>query len=50
LEASRMVMTYLLYFGYMFLMCFGMMLVFGMIGAMTTLWFTRKIFATIKVD
>jgi transmembrane 9 superfamily member 2/4 len=50
LEASRMVMTYLLYFGYMFLISFGMLLLFGTIGALTSLWFVRKIFSTIKVD
>jgi transmembrane 9 superfamily protein 2/4 len=50
LEASRMLMTYLLYFGYMFLICFGMLMVFGMVGAMTSLWFIRRIFGTIKVD
>jgi transmembrane 9 superfamily protein 2/4 len=50
LEASRMILTYLLYFGYMFLICFGMFLAFGMVGTMTSLWFTRKIFGTIKVD
>ena len=50
LEASKMVMTYLLYFGYMFLFCFAMLLVTGTVGALTSLWFIRKIFATIKVD
>ncbi|KAL7581193.1 hypothetical protein ACA910_005979 [Epithemia clementina (nom. ined.)] len=50
LAASRMVMTYLLYFGYMFLICFGMLLAFGTVGALTSLWFVRKIFGTIKVD
>eukprot|EP00527_Entomoneis_sp_CCMP2396_P000228 CAMPEP_0198136898 /NCGR_PEP_ID=MMETSP1443-20131203/447_1 /TAXON_ID=186043 /ORGANISM="Entomoneis sp., Strain CCMP2396" /LENGTH=580 /DNA_ID=CAMNT_0043798187 /DNA_START=367 /DNA_END=2109 /DNA_ORIENTATION=- len=50
LEASRMLMTYLLYFGYMFLICFGMLLVFGTVGALTSFWFVRKIFGTIKVD
>jgi transmembrane 9 superfamily protein 2/4 len=50
LEASRMLMTYLLYFGYMLLISFGMLLVFGTIGALTSLWFVRKIFSTIKVD
>ena len=45
-----MVMTYLLYFGYMFLFCFAMFLVMGTVGALTSLWFIRKIFATIKVD
>ena len=50
LEASRMLMTYLLYFGYMFLISFAMLLVFGCVGALTSLWFVRKIFSTIKVD
>lgn len=50
LEASRMLMTYLLYFGYMFLISFGMLLLFGTVGALTSLWFIRKIFSTIKVD
>jgi transmembrane 9 superfamily protein 2/4 len=50
LEASRMVMTYLLYFGYMFLFSFGILLVTGTVGALTSLWFIRKIFSTIKVD
>ena len=50
LEASRMLMTYLLYFGYMSLICMAMLLVTGTVGALTSLWFIRKIFATIKVD
>jgi transmembrane 9 superfamily member 2/4 len=50
LEASRMLMTYLLYFGYMFLISFAILLVFGCVGALTSLWFVRKIFSTIKVD
>jgi transmembrane 9 superfamily protein 2/4 len=50
LEASRMLMTYMLYFGYMFLICFAMFMVFGMVGAMSSLWFIRRIFGTIKVD
>jgi len=50
LEASRMLMTYLLYFGYMALICFSMLLIFGTVGAVTSFWFTRKIFGTIKVD
>jgi len=49
LHASRMV-TYLLYFGYMGLICSAMLLVTGTIGALTSLWFVRKIFGTIKVD
>lgn len=50
LEASRMLMTYLLYFGYMFLISFAMLLLFGTVGSLTSLWFVRKIFSTIKVD
>jgi len=50
LEASRMLLTYMLFFGYMFLMCFTMLLVTGMIGSMSSLWFIRKIFSSIKVD
>jgi len=50
LHASKMVMTYLLYFGYMSLLSFMMMLVFGAVGSMTTFWFVRTIFGTIKVD
>jgi transmembrane 9 superfamily protein 2/4 len=50
LEASRMLMTYMLYFGYMFLVSFAIFLVTGSVGAMTSLWFIRKIFSTIKVD
>jgi transmembrane 9 superfamily member 2/4 len=50
LHASRLIMTYLLYFGYMSLICFAMFLVLGTTGALISLWFTRKIFGTIKVD
>jgi transmembrane 9 superfamily member 2/4 len=48
LEASKMVMTYLLYFGYMSLLSFSMLLVFGSIGSLTSLFFIHKIFSTIK--
>ena len=50
LEASKMLMTYLLYFGYMSLLSFSMLLVFGSVGALTSLAFIYKIFSTIKVD
>jgi len=50
LEASKMLMTYLLYFGYMGLICSGMLLVTGTVGTLTSLWFVKKIFGTIKVD
>jgi len=50
LEASRMLMTYLLYFGYMFLISFAVFLMTGMVGFLSCFWFTRKIFGSIKVD
>jgi len=50
LEASKLVMTYMLYFGYMGLISFAMLLVFGSVGTLTSLWFVHKIFSTIKVD
>lgn len=50
LEASKMLMTYLLYFGYMGLICSAMLLVTGTVGTLTSLWFIKKIFGTIKVD
>ena len=50
LEASKMLMTYMLYFGYMLLLSFGMLLITGSVGALTSLLFIRSIFATIKVD
>ena len=51
LEASHyFLMTYLLYFGYMFLICFAMLLMFGSVGALTSLWFVRKIYSAIKVE
>jgi transmembrane 9 superfamily protein 2/4 len=50
LDASSIWITYLLYFGYMFLLSMAMFLVTGTVGALTSLWFIRKIFSTIKVD
>lgn len=50
LEASKMLITYMLYFGYMFLISGAVFLVTGMVGAMCCFWFIRKIFSTIKVD
>ena len=50
LQASKLLMTYLLYFGYMFLLCFAMLLITGTVGAMVTFWFVRKIFGTVKID
>lgn len=50
LEASKIIITYMLYFGYMFLISLAMMLVTGMVGTITSFWFVRKMFSTIKVD
>jgi len=50
LEASRLWITYLLYFGYMLLLCSGLFLITGTAGALTSFWFIRRIFSTIKVD
>ena len=50
LHGSKLWITYLLYFGYMFLLSGGLCLVTGMIGSLTSLWFVRKIYGSIKVD
>ena len=50
LDASKMFFTYLLYFGYMFMMCSAIFLVCGSVGSLVCLWFVRKIFSAIKVD
>jgi len=50
LEASGNIMTYLLYFGYMGLICSAMLLVTGTVGALSSLWFIKTIFGNIKVD
>lgn len=50
LHPSKIFMTYLLYFGYMFLISLAMFMITGMAGALASLWFVRKIFGSIKVD
>merc|ERR1711935_919487 len=50
LESSKLVITYMLYFGYMFIISFGMFLTTGMVGFFSCFIFTRKIFGAIKVD
>ena len=42
--------TYVLYFGYMGLICVGLFLLTGTCGFLACLWFTKKIYASIKVD
>jgi transmembrane 9 superfamily protein 2/4 len=50
LDPSKMFVTHMLYFGYMFLISTAVFLVTGSTGFLSCLWFTRKIFGTIKVD
>lgn len=50
LEASKLLITYMLYFGYMFYISFAMFLITGTVGAMSSFWFVRMIFSSIKVD
>jgi len=50
LESSKMIMTYMLYFGYMSIISLGVFLSTGMVGFFSCFIFTRKIFASIKVD
>jgi len=49
LEANSFT-TYVLYFGYMGLASLGLLLMTGFIGVMSTLWFNKTIFASVKVD
>ena len=49
LEANVAV-TYLLYFGYMGLLCFAGFLMCGVFGFSATYWFVTKIYSSIKVD
>lgn len=47
---SNNVATYILYFGYMGLVCFGLFLICGSVSTFSCLWFNRKIFGAIKID
>jgi transmembrane 9 superfamily protein 2/4 len=47
---SNLAITYILYFSYMSMLCLGMFLLTGVIGYLSALWFTKKIYASIKVD
>lgn len=49
LEAN-LAITYFLYFGYMSVVCFGLFLMTGLVGFVSCLWFTKKIYGSIKVD
>jgi len=50
LEASKLLITYLLYFGYMFYISFALFLITGTVGALSALWFVRMMYGSIKVD
>ena len=48
---SNSVTTYILYFGYMELICFGLYLITGgTVGLLSAFWFNKKIFGSIKID
>lgn len=42
--------TYILYYGYMALVSFGLFLMTGFVGLSTSLYFNKTIFASIKID
>ncbi len=48
-DPSNLLCTYIIYFGYMFLLCFTIFLVTGAVGSLTTLWFVKQIFGSSKV-
>ena len=47
---SNMTVTYLLYFGYMFIISVGVFLITGTIGFFSCLYFNHMIYSSIKVD
>jgi len=49
LEANTFT-TYILYFGYMGLVSAGLFLMTGCVGMLSSLWFNKVIFASIKID
>jgi len=42
--------TYLLYFGYMGMLSLAIFLVTGSVGFLASLWFTKTIYGSIKVE
>ena len=50
LEANNSFATYVLYFGYMALVSFGLFLMTGFIGVFSSLYFTKKLYASIKTN
>mmetsp|Transcript_15218 Transcript_15218/g.20094 ORF Transcript_15218/g.20094 Transcript_15218/m.20094 type:complete len:646 (+) Transcript_15218:68-2005(+) len=49
LEANFFV-TYLLYFGYTWIICLGLFMMAGCVGVFSSLWLNKKIYASVKVD
>jgi len=49
LEANMFV-TYLLYFGYTFVLCLGIFAMTGCVGVFSSMWLNTKIYASVKVD
>ena len=49
LEADLAV-TYVIYFGYMFVLSAGLFLLCGSVGFAASFWFVRQIYSAIKVD
>jgi transmembrane 9 superfamily protein 2/4 len=49
LEANLAV-TYVIYFGYMFLLSFGLFLLCGSVGFGSAFWFIKQIYSSIKID
>lgn len=47
---SNSVATYILYFGYMGLVSFGLFLICGSVGTFSCLWFNKMMFGSIKID
>ena len=45
-----MTITYVMYFGYMGIVCIGIFLLTGTVGLGASLWFTKVIYSTIKVE
>jgi transmembrane 9 superfamily protein 2/4 len=49
LETNDNFATYVLYFGYMALVCAGLFTITGAVGMGTSLWFNKTIFSSIKI-
>jgi transmembrane 9 superfamily protein 2/4 len=47
LEASYYLGTCIFYFGYMALICAGLFIILGSIGVLTSLWFNKRIYASL---